>query len=71
MRLIHPTERAMEAFSTVKGLADEVYEEALAGLSPDQRETLMLGLATILDNLGGTDGGLPDGGRPKTEGKDT
>ncbi|MFC2968713.1 MarR family winged helix-turn-helix transcriptional regulator [Acidimangrovimonas pyrenivorans] len=51
VRLIHPTDRAMEAFTMVKALAGEVYEEALAGMSPERREALMDGLTQVVANL--------------------
>ena len=55
VRVIHPTERALDAFASVKVLAGEVYDEALAGLSADERATLMHGLTTLVANLGGLD----------------
>lgn len=51
-------------------MADEVYEEALAGLDPEQRATLMSGLATIVENLGGTDCAPAGTARAGTEGTD-
>lgn len=57
VRIIHPTAKAREAYAGVKGIAGEVYEEALTGLSPEGRRSLVFGLNTIADNL--SDGETP------------
>lgn len=57
VRIIHPTAKAREAYARVKGIAGEVYEEALTGLSPEDRRGLVFGLNTIADNL--SDGETP------------
>jgi len=49
--MVFPTAKARAAFDTVKSMAAEVYEEALAGLPPEVRKTLVAGLQTICDNL--------------------
>ncbi|AMS43130.1 MULTISPECIES: MarR family winged helix-turn-helix transcriptional regulator [Aminobacter] len=51
VRMIFPTDKALEAFSKVKAVAGEVYEKALAGLSDEQRLATVHGLRTIVDNL--------------------
>jgi DNA-binding MarR family transcriptional regulator len=51
VRMIFPTDKALEAFSKVKAVAGEVYEKALAGLSDEQRLATVHGLRTIIDNL--------------------
>lgn len=51
VRMIFPTAKAREAFSHVKGMAGEVYEEALAGMSEAERVALMEGLETLVNNL--------------------
>jgi MarR family transcriptional regulator, transcriptional regulator for hemolysin len=51
VRTIFPTEKSRRTFGEVKAVAGEVYEEALAGLSPDQRRATIRGLSTIVDNL--------------------
>lgn len=55
VRLVRATEKAISAFEEVKALAGEVYEEALAGLSPVQRAALMEGLTQVVANLQETD----------------
>ncbi|MGD9912939.1 MAG: MarR family winged helix-turn-helix transcriptional regulator [Rhizobiaceae bacterium] len=55
VRTIHPTDKARVAFGHVKGLAGEVYEEALAGLSPAERRATIEGLKTICSNLSETE----------------
>lgn len=51
VRRVFPTAKALDAFATFKPVADEVYAEALAGIAPDQRATLLDLLAVIVANL--------------------
>ncbi|HEY4191867.1 MAG TPA: MarR family transcriptional regulator [Mesorhizobium sp.] len=51
VRTIFPTERSREVYAGVKGLAGAVYEQALTGLSLDERRILVKGLFTVIDNL--------------------
>ncbi len=51
VRLVLPTPKALQAFDHIKSIGDEVYGEALAGLSEDQRHLLMAGLSAIVSNL--------------------
>jgi len=57
VRMIFPTDKSRQAFEAIRGVAGEVFEQALMGLSPAERQTLIRGLATIVDNL--SDGELP------------
>ncbi|TIR79395.1 MarR family winged helix-turn-helix transcriptional regulator, partial [Mesorhizobium sp.] len=54
VRMIFPTEKANAAYTDVKSLAGEVYEESLIGVSPEDRRILIRVLDTIVQNL--TDG---------------
>jgi len=51
VRTVYPTAKARDAYATVKSLAGEVYEEALTGLSGEQRRTLIICLDKIAENL--------------------
>ena len=51
VRLVLPTAKAMDAFATFKPVADTVYAEALAGMTPDQQRHLTKALALIINNL--------------------
>lgn len=51
VRMIFPTEKALEAFSKVKAVAGQVYERALSGLSDEERLATVRALRTIVDNL--------------------
>lgn len=51
VRLIYPTDKSRAAFDSVKGVAGEVYEGALAGLSMEARGALIAGLIAMVDNL--------------------
>lgn len=51
VRMIFPTPRAHQAYAQVKSLAGEVYEEALTGMSGEDRRILIQGLRTLVDNL--------------------
>ncbi len=57
VRMVFATDKARKAFDKVKSLAAEVYEEALAGLSADERDALTAALKTICDNLSAGEGG--------------
>ncbi|MGB8621375.1 MAG: MarR family transcriptional regulator [Paracoccaceae bacterium] len=56
VRMVHPTDKTLEAFASIKAVAGEVYDEALAGLTVEEREILMRGLKAIVANLGEGDG---------------
>ncbi|MDW6024080.1 MarR family transcriptional regulator [Mesorhizobium sp. BAC0120] len=51
IRMIFPTDKSRAAFAAVKGIAGEVYEEALTGLSGEERRALVHGLVRIVENL--------------------
>ncbi len=51
VRTIHPTDKALEGFETMRGIAREVFEEALEGLSREDRATITRGLNRIIENL--------------------
>ena len=54
VRMIFPTEKTTAAYTDVKSLAGEVYEQSLTGVSPEDRRMLIRVLDTIVQNL--TDG---------------
>jgi DNA-binding MarR family transcriptional regulator len=51
VRLVLPTVKALQAFDHIKIIADDVYGQALSGLSEDERRILMAGLSAIITNL--------------------
>lgn len=51
VRLLKPSEKAVGAFAAVKAVAGEIYDQALEGLSAEEREILMRGLALVAANL--------------------
>ncbi|MEO6299388.1 MAG: MarR family winged helix-turn-helix transcriptional regulator [Paracoccaceae bacterium] len=55
VKLIKPTPKALEAFNHVKSIADEVYANALIGLSVEQCQGLVAGLSAIVTNLSKAD----------------
>ena len=55
VRTIHPTDKSRAVFAEVKLLAAELYEEALAGLSPEVRRATIEGLTAIVENLSAGD----------------
>jgi MarR family transcriptional regulator for hemolysin len=57
VRMIFPTDKSREAFAAIKSVAGEVYDVALAGLSADERQTLVKALNTMITNL--SDGDTP------------
>ncbi|MDR7032709.1 DNA-binding MarR family transcriptional regulator [Mesorhizobium sp. BE184] len=60
VRTIYPTQKAKDAYAYIKGIAGEVYEQSLAGLSAGDRAALVKGLTTMVDNLA-------DGDQPSCE----
>lgn len=66
IRMIFPTDKSRSAFATVKGIAGEVYEQALTGLSREERRILIHGLRCIVDNL--SDGETPACEQAKVKG---
>ncbi|MBX9463601.1 MAG: MarR family transcriptional regulator [Aquamicrobium sp.] len=55
VRTVFATEKSRRAFAEVKSVANEIYEEALAGMSPDDRAALVGGLRTLISNLSDDD----------------
>lgn len=53
-RTIFLTDRSRSIFGGMRSLADEVYEQALAGLSIEDRRAVIHGLKTICSNLSET-----------------
>jgi MarR family transcriptional regulator for hemolysin len=51
VRLVLPTDKALQAFDHIKTIAEDVYGQALAGLTEDERRILTMGLCTIVTNL--------------------
>jgi DNA-binding MarR family transcriptional regulator len=51
VRMIFPTAKASAAYAEVKILAGEVYEDSLAGVSPEDRRVLIKGLEAMAENL--------------------
>lgn len=50
-KLVQPTEKTLTAYASGRGIADGVFDEAMHGLSPDQRDALFAALAHIIRNL--------------------
>lgn len=70
LRTIYLTDKSRAIFSEMRGVADQVFEAALTGLSPAQRATTLSALKTIVCNLSDPDLGDAGGkaGAPrKTE----
>jgi MarR family transcriptional regulator for hemolysin len=57
VRMIFPTAKASAAYAEVKGLAGEVYEESLVGVSLEDRRVLIRSLDAMAQNL--ADGDAP------------
>ncbi len=57
VRMIFPTDKSREAFAAIKGVAGEVYDLALAGLTAEEKLILVKALNTIITNL--ADGETP------------
>lgn len=51
VRMVFPTPKAREAFSSVKSMAATVFDQAMAGLDEDERVALIRGLDLMAANL--------------------
>ncbi|WP_246272810.1 MarR family winged helix-turn-helix transcriptional regulator [Oricola thermophila] len=51
VRLLQPTAKARAVFDEVRTMAADVYDQAFAGMTEEQRTALIAGLQTICDNL--------------------
>lgn len=51
VRIIFPTDKSKAAFAQIKSVAGDVYEEAMAGLSQEERLATIQGLSAIVNNL--------------------
>ncbi|MBI1418955.1 MAG: MarR family transcriptional regulator [Limimaricola sp.] len=51
IRLVVPTAKTEAAFADIKSVATTVYDEAMAGLSLEDRRRLVAGLDLVLENL--------------------
>src|SRR6187431_3125828 len=65
VRMIFPTDKSHMAFAAIKSVAGEVYEEALSGLTADERRMVIRGLGAIVENL--SDGETPSSEQPKVK----
>ena len=55
VRRVLPTVKALLAFDHIRAIADDVYAEALGGLSDLQRQDLTMGLTSIINNMSGAE----------------
>ncbi len=65
VRIIFPTDKSREAFAAIKSVAGEVYDLALAGLSAEEKRTLVKSLNAIITNL--SDGEPPTAEQTNSE----
>lgn len=68
VRMVFPTEKGRDAFLAVKSVAGEVFDEALAGLSTEDRRALIFGLDTVVNNLSDGDSILSEQKKKIAEG---
>ena len=66
VRMIFPTDKSRSAFVAIKSVAGDVYEEAVSGLTGEQRRMLIDGLGRIVENL--SDGETPSAEQAKVKG---
>jgi MarR family transcriptional regulator for hemolysin len=53
IRVVVPTAKTLEAFADIRSVADGVYDEAMAGMPERDRQALIAGLRTVVNNLSG------------------
>jgi MarR family transcriptional regulator, transcriptional regulator for hemolysin len=69
IRFVVPTERTKRVLADIHTVAGAVYDEAMAGLSPSERQALVYGLTVVLNNLSGAKIADCGGARPLEEEK--
>ena len=55
MNRVVPTDRSVAAYSKIKAVAGDVFEDALQGVDEAHRQALMTALATMITNLSADD----------------
>jgi MarR family transcriptional regulator for hemolysin len=50
-----PTDKSLSAYSKIKAVAGDVFEDALQGVDEEQRQALMSALVTMITNLSADD----------------
>lgn len=53
VNLVVPTRKALQAFEDLRGMSEGIFDEALAGISPEHRAVLIAALSTLVSNLSG------------------
>lgn len=56
VKLVLPTDRAVSAYREIVEIADDVYREALTGLTEAETQVLLKGLSAISSNLAALEG---------------
>jgi MarR family transcriptional regulator, transcriptional regulator for hemolysin len=51
VKLVVPTDKSLAAYSDIKAVAGDVYNEAMAGLDETQKQALVSALAMVVENL--------------------
>ena len=51
VNMVVPTDKSLEAYSAIKAVAGDVYNEAMTGLDETQKQALVSALATVVENL--------------------
>lgn len=64
VRVIYATAKARDAFADVKGIAEEIYDEAMEGLTEAERRSLLAGLELVRANLSEGEAGCGPGAAP-------
>lgn len=55
VKIVAPSAAALQALSDIRAVADDIYDEAMAGLDAQARAALMAGLAAVVRNLSAGD----------------
>ena len=53
VRMVYPTDKTRRTYAEIRGIGDELYGEAMAGLSDAERLALLEALRTVVENLSG------------------
>jgi DNA-binding MarR family transcriptional regulator len=53
VRMVYPTDKTRRTYAEIRGIGDELYGEAMAGMSDTERQALLDALRIVVENLSG------------------
>ncbi len=60
VRMVYPTDKTRRTYAEIRGIGDELYGEAMAGMSDTERQALLDALRIVVENLSGEEAAYGD-----------